>query len=240
MDLFDICHFDSIGTAILCDGHIIYDIYKLWIVCRHYKCNINCSIPNTYQVRLSIKCFWNAFSIFLSASDSCSFGKGFYFHCCCYNRHRAMATCLILMFGRLGAVGGSNFVGLLLDVNCELIFYLYGGLILSMCDDRWFFWFDYLTFCAPTAHPHQLFIEYNRFNCFSFFSLLFLLRIFCIACAIVCCFLNTNPMEKSGLHIDHTKATKCESWIEIHSDVRPESVLCALCSAINKGKQNKI
>lgn len=41
-----------------------------------------------------------------------------------------MATCLILMFGRLGAVGGSNFVGLLLDTNCELIFYLYGVLIL--------------------------------------------------------------------------------------------------------------
>ena len=44
---------------------------------------------------------------------------------------RAMATCLILMFGRLGAVGGSNFVGLLLDGYCELIFYLYGALIIS-------------------------------------------------------------------------------------------------------------
>ncbi|XP_031628421.1 synaptic vesicle glycoprotein 2C [Contarinia nasturtii] len=44
---------------------------------------------------------------------------------------RAMATCLILMFGRLGAVGGSNFVGFLLNGHCELIFYLYGLLILS-------------------------------------------------------------------------------------------------------------
>ncbi|XP_055305410.1 synaptic vesicle glycoprotein 2A-like [Sitodiplosis mosellana] len=44
---------------------------------------------------------------------------------------RAMATCLILMFGRLGAVGGSNFVGILLNGHCELIFYLYGILILS-------------------------------------------------------------------------------------------------------------
>lgn len=42
-----------------------------------------------------------------------------------------MATCLILMFGRLGGVGGSNFVGLLLDVNCDLMFFLYSGLILS-------------------------------------------------------------------------------------------------------------
>lgn len=42
-----------------------------------------------------------------------------------------MATCLILMFGRLGAVSGSNFVGLLLNTNCELIFYVYGALILS-------------------------------------------------------------------------------------------------------------
>lgn len=37
------------------------------------------------------------------------------------------------MFGRLGAVGGSNFVGLLLNINCELIFYFYGILILSEC-----------------------------------------------------------------------------------------------------------
>lgn len=42
-----------------------------------------------------------------------------------------MATCLILMFGRVGGVGGSNFVGLLLKEDCELIFYLYSGMILS-------------------------------------------------------------------------------------------------------------
>lgn len=42
-----------------------------------------------------------------------------------------MATCLILMFGRVGGVGGSNFVALLLNVDCELIFYLYSGMILS-------------------------------------------------------------------------------------------------------------
>lgn len=51
--------------------------------------------------------------------------------CVCVWSGRAMATCLILMFGRLGAVGGSNFVGILLDGHCELIFYLYGALIIS-------------------------------------------------------------------------------------------------------------
>lgn len=51
--------------------------------------------------------------------------------------HRAMATCLILMFGRIGGVGGSNFVGLLLDVNCDLIFFLYSGLILSEFNIFW-------------------------------------------------------------------------------------------------------
>lgn len=45
--------------------------------------------------------------------------------------YRAMATCLILMLGRVGAVGGSNFVSSLLHVNCELMFYLYSGLIFS-------------------------------------------------------------------------------------------------------------
>lgn len=48
-----------------------------------------------------------------------------------FDTHSAMATCLILMFGRIGGVGGSNFVGLLLDDYCDLIFYLYSGLILS-------------------------------------------------------------------------------------------------------------
>lgn len=44
---------------------------------------------------------------------------------------RAMATCMILMLGRLGAVAGSNFIGIMLNGHCELIFYLYGILILS-------------------------------------------------------------------------------------------------------------
>lgn len=42
-----------------------------------------------------------------------------------------MATCIILNFGRAGAVAGSNFVGILLENNCELIFYVYSALILS-------------------------------------------------------------------------------------------------------------
>lgn len=66
-----------------------------------------------------------------------------------------MATCLILMFGRLGAVGGSNFVGLLLDINCELIFYLYGAMILS----------EYVWLSATVADDH----------CFHIFIVFFLI-----------------------------------------------------------------
>lgn len=44
--------------------------------------------------------------------------------------YRAMALCLILMTGRLGAMVGSNVVGFLLTYNCELIFILLGGLLI--------------------------------------------------------------------------------------------------------------
>ncbi|XP_058064392.1 synaptic vesicle glycoprotein 2C isoform X1 [Anopheles bellator] len=44
--------------------------------------------------------------------------------------YRAMAMCLILMIGRLGAMAGSNLIAYLLSINCALIFYLFGGLLL--------------------------------------------------------------------------------------------------------------
>ncbi|XP_039435777.1 synaptic vesicle glycoprotein 2C isoform X1 [Culex pipiens pallens] len=44
--------------------------------------------------------------------------------------YRAMALCLILMTGRLGAMVGSNVVAFLLTYNCDLIFVLLGGLLL--------------------------------------------------------------------------------------------------------------
>lgn len=34
-----------------------------------------------------------------------------------------MATCIILMCGRIGSVYGSNFVGILLNISCETIYY---------------------------------------------------------------------------------------------------------------------
>ncbi|XP_035903045.1 synaptic vesicle glycoprotein 2B-like [Anopheles stephensi] len=39
---------------------------------------------------------------------------------------RAMAVCISLMFGRLGSVVGANIVGLLLDSQCELTFWISG------------------------------------------------------------------------------------------------------------------
>ncbi|XP_055524486.1 synaptic vesicle glycoprotein 2C [Wyeomyia smithii] len=44
--------------------------------------------------------------------------------------YRAMALCLILMTGRLGAMIGSNLVGFLLTYNCDLIFSLLGSLLI--------------------------------------------------------------------------------------------------------------
>jgi MFS transporter, VNT family, synaptic vesicle glycoprotein 2 len=45
---------------------------------------------------------------------------------------RAMALCLVLMIGRLGAMAGSNLIGYLLIANCNLIFIVFGA-ILILC-----------------------------------------------------------------------------------------------------------
>ncbi|KFB39366.1 AGAP000785-PA-like protein [Anopheles sinensis] len=46
--------------------------------------------------------------------------------------YRAMALCLILMTGRLGAMAGSNLIAYLLTYSCDLIFILFGGLLLDI------------------------------------------------------------------------------------------------------------
>lgn len=107
--------FFNIGhSPILCDGYMFYDIFELWTLRRYHQCYIGCLISNKYKVR---------FKSSLELLDDNLINA--------YKSNRAMATCLILMFGRLGAVSGSNFVGFLLNTNCELIFYFYGALILS-------------------------------------------------------------------------------------------------------------
>ena len=45
--------------------------------------------------------------------------------------YRCMATALIMIFGRIGGVSGSSIVGLLLNNNCTLIFYLFSGMLIS-------------------------------------------------------------------------------------------------------------
>uniref|UniRef100_A0A182INB7 Major facilitator superfamily (MFS) profile domain-containing protein n=1 Tax=Anopheles atroparvus TaxID=41427 RepID=A0A182INB7_ANOAO len=51
---------------------------------------------------------------------------------------RAMAVCISLMFGRLGSVVGANIVGVLLDTNCELTFWI-SGVSLIACGVLSFF-----------------------------------------------------------------------------------------------------
>lgn len=43
---------------------------------------------------------------------------------------RAMSLCVVLMFGRIGAVAGSNFVSFMLVKQCELMFGLFGALLI--------------------------------------------------------------------------------------------------------------
>lgn len=40
-----------------------------------------------------------------------------------------------MLFGRIGSMGGSNFIGFMLVNYCTTIFYLYGGFLISMCSE---------------------------------------------------------------------------------------------------------
>lgn len=42
-----------------------------------------------------------------------------------------MAVCVVLMFGRLGSIVGSNLIGAILEVNCSGTFYLYSIFIIG-------------------------------------------------------------------------------------------------------------
>lgn len=97
-------------------------------------------------------------------------------------------------FERLGAVGGSNFVGILLNGHCELIFYLYGILILSKftLNQLW------------TKHKFQ----FKFLHIFTFHSTCMLV----LGCSFVCFFLNTNPVEPSTFTKDKTIQVKCDTW----------------------------
>lgn len=44
---------------------------------------------------------------------------------------RAMSLCTVLMIGRIGAVAGSNFVSLMILTQCEFMFGLFAGLLLT-------------------------------------------------------------------------------------------------------------
>ncbi|XP_055383192.1 synaptic vesicle glycoprotein 2B-like [Condylostylus longicornis] len=44
----------------------------------------------------------------------------------------AMGMCLIMMIGRIGAIVGSNIIGLILNSNCEFLYMMYGALIILM------------------------------------------------------------------------------------------------------------
>ncbi|XP_053605265.1 synaptic vesicle glycoprotein 2C-like isoform X2 [Plodia interpunctella] len=45
-------------------------------------------------------------------------------------KYRAMAVCLCMMLGRVGSMVGSNLIGIFLQTNCGLSFYIFGGLLI--------------------------------------------------------------------------------------------------------------
>ena len=44
---------------------------------------------------------------------------------------RAMALCIAFMMARLGTIGGSLVIGLLLDFNCGAVFFTFGGMAIG-------------------------------------------------------------------------------------------------------------
>lgn len=46
---------------------------------------------------------------------------------------RAMATSFIMLVGRLGSANGSSVIGLMLHDHCTLIYYVFGGFLISKC-----------------------------------------------------------------------------------------------------------
>lgn len=44
---------------------------------------------------------------------------------------RAMSLCIVLMIGRIGAVAGSNFVSLMLVAHCQLMFAMFGAILVA-------------------------------------------------------------------------------------------------------------
>ncbi|XP_026478597.1 synaptic vesicle glycoprotein 2C-like isoform X2 [Ctenocephalides felis] len=59
---------------------------------------------------------------------------------------RAMALCLSLMIGRLGASAGSNGVGYMLEYKCDGVFFVFGGILL-LC--------AFLTIFIPRKRPEK-------------------------------------------------------------------------------------
>lgn len=45
---------------------------------------------------------------------------------------RAMATCFIYMFARVGGLAGGNLIGFLIKNHCNVIYYVFGVLSLGM------------------------------------------------------------------------------------------------------------
>lgn len=73
---------------------------------------------------------------------------------------RAMAVCVSMMAGRFGSVISANIIGVLLEQNCELTYYLSSGVVLTCLA---------VSFIIPKKAKH---LSWNKFilNSFSWFN----------------------------------------------------------------------
>lgn len=128
--LFDLLHYhrhlaanlsnsmlnNHLAGWVLHDYNLLHDIFKLRNRSRYFKCGLRACVSFELSVKID-----GISSLFLFSQ------------LCFFFNFRAMATCQILMFGRIGAICGSNIIGLLLNLNCNAIFYINFIMLLSKC-----------------------------------------------------------------------------------------------------------
>lgn len=116
-------HLNCFETGI---GNIFNNLFLLffsgcWLILSTIACILINFVTDYYSI---VSCFLIFFSSGLAANIVMAVAVNLY-----PTHYRAMATSFILTSGRIGGAFGTNMVGVLLDDNCTLIFYL-GGLIL--------------------------------------------------------------------------------------------------------------
>lgn len=99
---------------------------------------------------------------------------------------RAMATCFIFMFGRIGGLAGGNLIGALVENRCNTIFNMYGVLSIGMWNNSAF----------------QLMLKQRLLSAKSWIDILTFLFEFLTVCALVFLLIKKEPAQAQAACTD--------------------------------------